>query len=255
MEKFFIILILFICVGFWSYTYFKINQLSIRSLEHFEDKGGGFRFGNVNIKDHYRNLLKRMMPAEDGDKKDNSTKGKNSSKEDNTDDSASSVDVSGKDEPAKTAFSEGKHGHLTRCKFFASHSEGYACPTSHPHHSGAVIGSKGHSGLMCNGEKLKSNRAKAHAEVRNGQVDKIHVTHNGQNYNSRAKVRIRGNGKGAVGRAMMGNDGTVRSIRMLHKGSGYTNSPKVEISEPDGYHYCHMCCATNESDKSTINDD
>ena len=247
MEKFMIILILLICVGFWSYTYFKINTLSVRSIEHFEDKKGGFKFPNVKIKHHYRNLLKRMMPSEDNDND------KDADKDDS--DEASDVDSSGKDEPAKTAFSEGKHGHLTRCKFFASHSEGYACPTSHPHHSGAVIGSKGHSGLMCNGEKLKSNRAKAHAEVRNGQVDKIHVTHNGQNYNNRAKVRIRGNGKGAVGRAMMGNDGTVRSIKMLHKGSGYTNSPKVDISEPDGYHYCHMCCATNESDKSTIKDD
>ena len=258
MDKFLMILILLICFGFWGYTYFKVNQMSAHPVEGFENieffanndkdndqdnQKGGFNIPNVDIKKHYKNLLNRIMPK--GDEADSGDS------EPSPDQDDTSVD--GSDGPAPTQFSEGKHGNLTRCKFFASHSEGYSCPSSHPHHSGAVISSKGNSGMKCNGEKLHSNRAKAHAEVRNGGVHKIHVTHNGSNYVGRPKVIIKGNGKNAKGRAMMGNDGTVSSIKMLHTGSGYTNSPTVIIGEPDGYHHCHMCCATNESDKSTLN--
>lgn len=260
MDKFLMILILLICFGLWCYTYFKLNQGGAAPIEkfdnyqlyreHFADsddnKQGGFKIPNVNIKKHYKNLLSRIMPTGKEGATDGEDDGQVSASQDKT-------NVDGGGEPAATQFTEGQHGHLTRCKFFASHSEGYSCPSSHPHHSGAVISSKGNSGMKCNGERLHSNRSKAHAEVRNGQVHKIHVTHGGSNYVGRPKVTIKGNGKNAKARAMMGNDGTVSSIKMLHKGSGYTNSPTVIIGEPDGYHHCHMCCATNESDKSTIN--
>jgi len=134
--------------------------------------------------------------------------------------------------------------HNTECKFMSSFSESYNCPENYSSHLGAVFGAKASSGISCNGKQVKAERAKAYCIVRDGGVEKIKLTSNGNNYHNIPKIVIRGgNGKGAKARAVLDNDTSIKSIKILHKGSGYTQTPKIIISKPDGHVYCHLCCS------------
>ena len=136
-----------------------------------------------------------------------------------------------------------KTGSSTKCRFFPSFSESYACPERYPEHSGATFSGKASSGLTCNGKGLNTERAKAYAVVRNGGIRSITVISGGSHYQTEPRVRILGVGKHARAKAILGTQsGNVRSIRVTHPGSGYTETPKIVVDPPDAQMHCHMCC-------------
>lgn len=134
-----------------------------------------------------------------------------------------------------------KTGSSTKCRFFPSFSESYACPEGYPEHSGATFSGKASGGLTCNGKGLDTERAKAYAVVRNGGIRSITVISGGSHYDTEPRVRIQGVGKHARAKAILGN-GVVKSIRVIHKGDGYTATPTIVVDAPDAQMHCHMCC-------------
>ncbi len=123
-----------------------------------------------------------------------------------------------------------------------SYSESLSCPEKYPDHLGAVFGAKAASGMSCNGKKIHAERAKAYAVVRDGKIVKIKLISKGTHYFKTPKVKIIGKGHGAMARAILDDDNTIKHIKVVNPGIGYHNSPKIIIDEPNGYVYCHMCC-------------
>ena len=130
----------------------------------------------------------------------------------------------------------------TNCRFMPSYSESFSCPEQYSSHLGAVFGAKAHTGISCNGKKFSAETAKAYAVVRDGKLEKIKLISKGNHYHKPPKVKIIGKGKGAKARAILDSDNSIKNIKITNPGQGYMSSPKIIISNPDGYVYCHLCC-------------
>ena len=131
----------------------------------------------------------------------------------------------------------------TKCRFMPSYSESYTCPEKHSSHLGAVFGAKAHSGISCNGKKFTAETAKAYSVIREGKLIKIKLIASGNHYHKPPKVKIMGGGgRGAKARAILADDNSIKTIKITSQGEGYTSSPKIIISNPDGFVYCHLCC-------------
>ena len=49
--------------------------------------------------------------------------------------------------------------------------------------------------------------------------------------------------KGVLGRAeAIIKNKKIHEIKIMNPGKDYTSTPKIIISKPDGYVYCHLCC-------------
>ena len=132
-----------------------------------------------------------------------------------------------------------------KCNFMTSHSESFTCPEKMPNHLGAVFGAKSSSGINCNGKKMKVNRAKAYAILKDKKIHAIKITNGGNNYVNPPKIYIKskGNGKGAKARAKLDKNTTsVKKITILNSGDSYDNTPNIVIGSPNGHTYCHLCC-------------
>ena len=102
-----------------------------------------------------------------------------------------------------------------KCKFFPSYSKGYTCPEKYPFHLGASFGAPCSSGILCNGKKIKSERAKAYAIIRNGSITNIHLINNGSGYSGRPRIKISGNGKNAEAKCETNEKGSISNIKIF----------------------------------------
>jgi hypothetical protein len=71
--------------------------------------------------------------------------------------------------------------------------------------------------------------------VTNGQVNFVDIKNGGSGYIPGSRIQVRftgGGGSGATADADVGNDGTVKSVFVITKGSGYTSVPDVTFDAP-----------------------
>lgn len=129
-----------------------------------------------------------------------------------------------------------------KCKFFPSYTQGYTCSSQYPSHLGATFSAKANSGLLCNGKKIKTDPAKAYAIVKHGSIREIKLIHRGSGYVNHPKISIKGDGKYGKLKCKVSKDGSIKSIEIINGGKNYTDTPKIIIEKPNGYVYCHLCC-------------
>lgn len=130
----------------------------------------------------------------------------------------------------------------TKCKFLPSYSRHYVCPDKYPNYLGANFGAESGTGINCNGKKLKANRAKAYAIIKNNKISKIKIIHKGNGYAKSPSVKIYGDGVNAKAKAKINKKGELCGIKIINSGSGYERTPRIKIGKPNGNVYCHLCC-------------
>ena len=135
----------------------------------------------------------------------------------------------------------------TKCKFFPSYSQGFVCPEKYTHHSGASFGAPSGLGLLCNGKKIKSERARVYGMIKNGSIVDIKILKHGSGYIGNPKIKISGNGHNAEAISETNDKGGIAKIKIVNPGQGYTETPKIKVEKPNGYMYCHLCCNTNHN--------
>ena len=129
-----------------------------------------------------------------------------------------------------------------KCKYYPSYSQGFVCPERYPNHLGASFGAPCSSGLLCNGKKIKSERATVYCIVKNGNINDIRIINKGNGYIGNPKIKINGNGTNAEAKCETDSEGGISNIKIINQGHGYTETPKIKIEKPNGYMYCHLCC-------------
>ena len=126
------------------------------------------------------------------------------------------------------------------CKFIGSYNSKASCPTGYRNYLGATVGAKSTT-LICNDEKIESDKATAVGTINNGKLENIFITNHGSNYKHDPVVKILGDGKNATAQATI-KKGKVRSITVTNSGSNYQSTPIIEIEPPNGEVFCHLCC-------------
>ena len=125
------------------------------------------------------------------------------------------------------------------CSFYAE------CPKDHKNMGNLGVNGSNVS-LSCNG-LLDTKQAKAYAIIKNGTIDKIVVIDEGSGYqpSSKPNITIEGNGNGAFAEALIDDKGHLKIIHIINGGSGYTESPEINIEPPVNKKGCNLCCKLN----------
>ena len=126
------------------------------------------------------------------------------------------------------------------CKFVGSYKKKAKCPAGYKNFTGASVGIQG-ANMVCNNKQIQNSAAKAIPIVKDGKIQEIVITYSGNNYKKEPEITIIGDGNLASAQAII-NNGKVVDINVNNQGKGYKSTPKIEISNPDGFAYCHLCC-------------
>ena len=123
------------------------------------------------------------------------------------------------------------------CQFFKG-----KCPQGY--NSNGTFSAKGEH-ILC-GDSVDFKPAKAVAEIRNEQIVNIHIVESGKGYDSNNPPSIiinNGNSNGAVGEAIIDDDGSIKVIKIINAGSKFKDTPIIDIKfVDDNFIQCNFCC-------------
>ena len=253
MYKSIVLIIILLCLFLWVYYTIKINNMmrSSSQIETFLDKN------NISTLNNNFKKLKKDIDDDNVNKPKNIIEGlqglfNNSNLENmfnnpkikqllnNPNLQKTILDKMGDNKCSKSMVD--KPNKPPKCKFMPSFSKVYNCPEKYPNHLGGVLGTNINNGMICNGQRINAQQAKAYCIIRDGKLDKIQLTKKGTHYKKNPKVKIIGSGSNAKARAILDKMGSIKTIKLLNKGQDYHESPKVIIEPPNGEAFCHMCC-------------
>ena len=125
-----------------------------------------------------------------------------------------------------------------QCQFFSD-----KCPDGYVENGSFSVSG---ASMTC-GDAVSTKQCKAVAEVRDAKLKKIHITDSGSGYylDSPPVVKIvsrNGRGSGASAECVVDDEGRIQYINVTNSGSGYIETPLIEVSDPNSSRSCHLCC-------------
>ena len=125
-----------------------------------------------------------------------------------------------------------------QCQFFSD-----KCPDGYVENGSFSVSG---ASMTC-GDAVSTKQCTAVAEVRDAKLKKIHITDSGSGYylDSPPIVKIvsrNGRGSGATAECVVDDEGRVQYINVTNGGSGYIETPLIEVSDPNSSRSCHLCC-------------
>lgn len=128
-----------------------------------------------------------------------------------------------------------------KCNFFND-----SCPSDY-----TEMGSIGIQGLpsgmtLTCGNVSASKPAVFVAELSNGSISNVVIVDGGSGYNPTKNYNLSviggGGGSGAELKAIIGDDGLIKSINIVKGGSGFKETPKIVIDNSTNTGKCNFCC-------------
>lgn len=82
------------------------------------------------------------------------------------------------------------------------------------------------------------------AEIKGGSIQNVIVVDGGSNFDKmkKYKVKVTGDGSGAMIEPIIDDEGKIRVMKVIDGGSGYRDTPKIEIEGKEG-NQCELCCS------------